>query len=380
MCGLVGVAGKLEFADERLMRQLLVLDYWRGMDSTGLAAVRMDNNVHIAKIASHPLDLFDTKSYDKAAVGSSSKAFIGHNRAATKGKVSAANAHPFQYDHIVGAHNGTLSGQSHKDLEDACGEIFDVDSQAIFACIAKIGLAETVKLLQGAWALTYVNLEDNSLNFLRNDQRPLWYAISSDYTKVFWASEYEMIDHACRMQIKPQQLYRDPNKGYRFWETEVDQHYRFDLAALREAKELVKPKVRVLKGKEPLRVVANNDDKDPFGRSSTNATDGVRTSTTSSTTTTYRGFDDKVFKKEARSDPHVVTLLGHADDPFGGLLTRDKFEELAKDGCSFCSADISWGDTGVTVIERCDAVLCKECSRGGADANRVIVPNVKTYM
>ncbi len=380
MCGLVGVAGKLEFADERLIKQLLVDDYWRGPDSTGLASVRTNNDVHIAKIASHPIDLFDMKHFEKALSGWQSKAFIGHNRSATRGKVSAVNAHPFQFDNIVGAHNGTLSTKSHKDLEAAAGQEFNVDSMAIFAAIAKVGIDETVKLLQGAWALTWFDLEVNKLFLLRNDQRPLWYSVSEDFKKVIWASEYEFIAHSVQHEKQPQPLYKDPNKGYRFWETEIDALYEFDIAKMREATALVKPKIRTLKGKEPPKVVKTTaNDDDPFGRESIMSTMGLppgpHTSTTNSTTTTSPS-NNHIIKKEVRPDSRVCNLLGHADDPFAGLLSREKFEGLAAHGCSYCSADIQWGDKGISVYERQDAILCHKCSRGDEKANRVYIPNI----
>jgi hypothetical protein len=39
MCGHVGVAGDLALKDEALMKRLLIFDYLRGPDSTGLAAI-----------------------------------------------------------------------------------------------------------------------------------------------------------------------------------------------------------------------------------------------------------------------------------------------------------------------------------------------------
>src|SRR3546814_3133548 len=105
-----------------------------------------------------------------------SLAFVGHNRFATKGKVNDLNAHPFHYGNIVGAHNGTLEKSSWDALDKKLGEDTDVDSQAIIKSIATFGIEETVPLLQGAWALVWFDMEAQTLNFLRKDERPLLWA------------------------------------------------------------------------------------------------------------------------------------------------------------------------------------------------------------
>jgi glucosamine 6-phosphate synthetase-like amidotransferase/phosphosugar isomerase protein len=123
MCGLVGIAGKLTVKDEATMKRLFLLDFFRGPDSTGLAAVRGDGNIHVSKLASHPIDLFDSARFKTALSGYNSKIFLGHNRYATKGKVNANNAHPYHYGDIVGAHNGTLSISSWRALEKLSAKI-----------------------------------------------------------------------------------------------------------------------------------------------------------------------------------------------------------------------------------------------------------------
>ena len=95
MCGLVGVAGALEFKDESLFKRMLVFDYFRGTDSTGVAWLKNTGNSDIVKLPSHPLDLFGMKKFDSGLMGSNSIVFLGHNRAATMGKVNGINAHPF---------------------------------------------------------------------------------------------------------------------------------------------------------------------------------------------------------------------------------------------------------------------------------------------
>jgi hypothetical protein len=55
---------------------------------------------------------------------------IGHTRFATTGACTTDNAHPFPFDTLVGAHNGTLS--NHDELNRKYGRHFPVDSMHIF--------------------------------------------------------------------------------------------------------------------------------------------------------------------------------------------------------------------------------------------------------
>jgi glucosamine 6-phosphate synthetase-like amidotransferase/phosphosugar isomerase protein len=203
MCGIVGIAGSLFAREELTMKRLLLLDSLRGMDSTGMATVRMGGKkVEIAKRASHCFNLFDTKSFNDILNGTSSLAFIGHNRSATSGAIKDVNAHPFQVDHITGVHNGTLEDSDKRVLEDMVGEKFNVDSEALFAAIAKFGVKEVIPKLQkgkdsykGAWSLVWWDTDNKTLNFLRNDHRPLWYCYSDDFKLIFWR-----LSSGCSMQ------------------------------------------------------------------------------------------------------------------------------------------------------------------------------------
>lgn len=117
------------------------------------------------------------------------RCLIGHNRYATQGAVNSVNAHPFDFEHIIGAHNGslrsTLNLPDHKD--------FVVDSENIFHAINQDGSVETAAKLNGAYALTWWDKRDNTLHFLRNAERPLWYVFTQDRQAIFWASELWML-------------------------------------------------------------------------------------------------------------------------------------------------------------------------------------------
>lgn len=386
MCGLVGIAGKLDTKDEDVMKRLFCHDYWRGKDSTGLAAIRgTDSSVHLAKIASHPLDLFDTQRFKTALNGWTSKVFLGHNRASTRGATNAVNAHPFQFDHIVGAHNGTLTHQSHSALEDAIGEKYNVDSQALIHAIAKLGIKETISLCDGAWALTWVDLEENTLNFLRNKERPLWYAYSKNHDKVYWASEYWMIQAACGVNNIELADLVEGDKVYKFYATEVDIHYKWDLAKLKAGGDRPKPKAKEIKGKE-VPVKANR--QDPFGRAAQSALTLCSTDATTTSTTNYHG-TKKIGKhlstlhinKEDKVDNRHVHFVGDKKKPFAGLISREEFEDIAKYGCSHCEAAIDWDDVGLTIFLRDQIVLCPDCScKDEKKANRIYVPDLQPYI
>lgn len=382
MCGLVGVAGNLQFKDEALMKRLFLLDYFRGPDSTGLAAIQTNGDAVIAKIDSNPLTLFEMKRFTDALNGYKSKAFIGHNRAATRGAVNVYNAHPFHFDHIVGAHNGTLDSASVDRLQDAVGEKFNVDSQVLFAAIAKLGIKETISLCTegrdyqtGAWALTWFDQNEGTINFLRNKHRPLWYAWTKDFKRLLWASEWPMISHAVEMSGDTFELFaeehEDPAKRFRYFHAKEDTHYRFDVATIMAGGDKrPKAKVQVLKGREPAMAVSTTK-HNPFDRSH-NPTGFHSTrnpSKKNSSTTTSLG---------TSAEKTVLHLIGDENNPYAGFVTPSRFQELAKYGCSWCQETLEFSDPGVTIYERDDMILCRKCS-GFGDVEDHQLPYARIY-
>jgi hypothetical protein len=377
LCGLVGIAGKLAFKDELTMKRLLVLDFFRGPDSTGLAAIRGsggdDQLVRIAKVPSNPLDLFDMGKFKEALNGYQSTVFLGHNRSATKGAVNHNNTHPFQVEHIVGAHNGTLETASALELEKAVGDKFSVDSQAIFACIAKHGIDATVPMLQGSWSLVWYDLHERTLNFLRNKERPMWYAFNKEFDHLFWASEWQMIDYAIKSAPAGNYEFYQEESGYRFWATEENVHYSIDIDALKAgSKERPKFKAKTLKGKEPAPVTnyaaAGHD---PFMRT---VGSGTQTGTTT-THTTPSTRTSRTTTSPSKTD--IINLTGSPDNPFAGYFSKKHFESIAKNGCAWCNASVPYGEKGILIFERDELVLCANCSVGGCrgDPTRIMIKN-----
>ena len=204
MCGLVGGAGDLTGGNGRMVKTMLELDIIRGEDSTGVMLNLEKDGPTIFKELSVPwYGLYQNKEFIEA-VDKKFNVFLGHNRAATFGEVVKENAHPFQQEHIFGAHNGTLT--STINLEN--NKLFEVDSENIFHHMSIHGVSETVDKLRGAFALTWYNQEDNTINFVRNSQRPLWFAFTKDKRTLFWASEYWMLDRAAiKAKVNLEKIY-----------------------------------------------------------------------------------------------------------------------------------------------------------------------------
>ena len=197
------------------MKTLLILDSIRGDHSTGVAVIPRNGETKIAKNVGDPYLLFETKAYDKAMMGIN-RAIIGHNRFGTQGKLTKANAHPFDFDTLVGAHNGTLTSK-HR-LKDP--HLFDVDSQNLFHHIEMEGLESAMENLAGAWSLVWWDKIDESINFLRNKERPMFLTRNKENNCLFWASEEWMLRAALpRNGINIQDIV----------ETEVDTHISFKI-------------------------------------------------------------------------------------------------------------------------------------------------------
>jgi glucosamine 6-phosphate synthetase-like amidotransferase/phosphosugar isomerase protein len=360
MCGIVGVAGDLWMKDESCLKRMLIFDYLRGPDSTGVAAIRNNGTAAIAKVSSHPIDLLEMPKFKAAMNANQSRAFIGHNRAATMGSVTSFNAHPFEYENIVGVHNGTLDRDCLKDVHKELGEEYPVDSMTLFAAIAKMGLKDAMSLISGAWSIVYYDKKDNTLNFLRNKDRPMNYAYTKDFKRLFFASEYPIIEAAVAL-TSGYEMYAEKETGNVYFSTQENTHYRWDLDALKKGSDTIpKPKVREIKGRETVTTGGNYD---PFTRRE-------HTTTQSQSGTHNQGTGNGSTPQNSKTGTHSFpskdkgpqSYVGSNLRPFAGLVLREYFEGITRRGCSYCLEEVKWGDVGVAVFERDDVVLCPECS------------------
>lgn len=213
MCGLVGIAGEIKPDMEKAFKILLILDSLRGTDSTGAAGISRFGDPILAKQVGNPYELFETNQWSKL-IARFNRVLLGHNRYATQGKVNKNNAHPFEFETLIGAHNGTLHNK--QALLDA--QYFDVDSMNLYHHIDKKGVKDAINLCRGAWSLTYWDKVEETINFLRNSERPMHIAYVEGQRTIVWASEPWMIEVACaKANVKIEDIF----------ETAEDMHYSF---------------------------------------------------------------------------------------------------------------------------------------------------------
>lgn len=242
MCGIAFIIGDLSIQDEKIFREMLIFDQVRGFDSVGMFGVpkylTQFNNVRLEKDTCSPGQLFEKTKFFQ---GATFNLLLGHNRAATKGSISVANAHPFDVGNIVGVHNGSLA--SHKHLANV-----EVDSEALFMTIEAEGVEETFKKVYNPGALVWWDKTTMRMNVLRTNNRPLHYAFVDK--KLYVLSEKDMLEFI---------LARADKKNFEVKSFAEDTWYMFDPKKLEEGGELVSETFLLKeKGEAPRSTVVYN--------------------------------------------------------------------------------------------------------------------------
>ena len=191
MCGIIGGVGNLTLPLRKAIWLMLKLDTIRGPHSTGVAVVDKNGKYTTYKSVGDPWAWQDhfKEDFNKGVAPHNTKLFLGHNRYATVGAVDCDNAHPFisENNKVVGVHNGTVGELSLGKLNLDYAK-YGTDSEAIINSIAQEGLMETIATITGAWSLVYYDDNNETVNFLRNQERPMYLARVADGDAILWAS------------------------------------------------------------------------------------------------------------------------------------------------------------------------------------------------
>lgn len=217
MCGIISIIARKQsgfnYEHTKMFEELLLLDRLRGEDSTGVFGVDRGGAVGVVKVASYPDHLFACDEWGKFRQHSyqNGKIMVGHNRAATKGAISTANAHPFHEGNIILVHNGTLRDDYKKTLADR-----EVDSNAIAAAFTEKDASEVIPKLNGAFALVWYDLSTGLLNVSRNSERPLSLITTDDaYILCSEAWMGEVVCNRVNKKIESKESF-EPGSLYQF--------------------------------------------------------------------------------------------------------------------------------------------------------------------
>lgn len=202
MCGIVGTIQTAQGDSihnlERWVKTALVYDSLRGMHSTGvMQRHHQSGHLRYYKQAVTGAEFVIGKDYVKEVETPMrhSNYIVGHNRHATMGAVNAENAHPFMHGDVMLVHNGTLD--SMQTLPEINRDI-QVDSEMIcwnLSLVSPEDAGRVLSRLDGAFTLVWMDKRDDSLNIIRNSQRPL-HLTQSRSGSLYFMSEGEMLSAA----------------------------------------------------------------------------------------------------------------------------------------------------------------------------------------
>lgn len=389
MCGLVGVAGTQTHKSVDTFKQLLCVDGVRGMHSTGVASVsfpkdrvKWQADMHMFKHVETPYELIQYGEF-KSVVNWDKNLLMGHNRHATVGKVNKHNAHPFMYDSLVGMHNGTLSN---RHVLDKAFD-FETDSAALYYNIHERGVEKVIPLIKGAWALTWYDNTTETINLLKNKERPLCFTFSKDYKQFWWCSEAGALSWILKRNgIEYEKIHQ------------LADNVHISMRIPDEGKEFedVKPFIgKELKGASEFDYRTNYYDQKKVNTSTkkkdsspVNGPCLVKPEIPEDKELDFKDLKGEVAKRAkvyleyckdlgidmsvkgtVKSSGGVILLSPPKEDKEdkhrtykgwrGEELTKEQFDEATKYSCEMCKKDVEWGETVRFICE--DRFVCMDC-------------------
>jgi hypothetical protein len=192
----------LGYGEVNKFKDLMVLAQLRGEEGAGMIAIPkkatiQKSQVRVRRTTWSSGHLVTTKDFDECVKGDTN-ILIGHARAPTKGGNDIKNVHPHACGDVILVHNGTMTY-----VDDSSIPAGASDSALITKCIAEKGVQEFVNTSWGAYCLIWLDLRDQTINFLRNNERPLSICSeqvtshpNSSTRNFWWASEGWMLNVA----------------------------------------------------------------------------------------------------------------------------------------------------------------------------------------
>ncbi len=342
MCGLSGAYGAIGKPEVGAFNTLQMFAQLRGKDSTGVGLIYANKKRKPDVLKSvggqESLAIENTAHFDQlswALLDKNLLCVIGHNRWATVGVVNEENAHPFHVKNIIGCHNGTIPVYDMRHLDKH--NYGKTDSQILFEELGEgKSIADTVKFLPGAWALTWYDTKKRELHMCRNKERTLFVAKSKSGKVLFWASESWMLSIAlARSGVAHEEILSVVAGQHLVWKQKGD-----GTVYLEEVNDAPGGKLPSLDKKWGI-------------------------------ADWFRGNKNKKKSVPAlpASQSNVVPI--HAEEDFEEdyvntygkrYLSRRRFESLIKDGCSNCTGDLSWEDRKMVVWLDEESPVCKDCA------------------
>lgn len=256
--------------------QLGVVSSLRGTHSTGLLQGNIRErymNYRVVKDCINCLDFEEMYEDTKTGILSrlTDNLYMMHVRAATKGVINKENAHPYDFEDFIVAHNGTLKDAKYDDKEKTDTFLFFKDFQQKLNDDPEKDfdevLADHINSLEsgGAYAITLFNKINRCMYFLRNSARPLWLAVHKKRGVIYWASERWMLSAILGRHGLKTGLEDESKDDYKIFNFEEHQVHRLDLDDIKKGEENLFIKTDIIARRPPPVITEVYEDELPWG-------------------------------------------------------------------------------------------------------------------